>query len=178
MKHIQQHWHIIRPHCETSIVKSKKEKISTLLLIVVLCPHTRTHARTHTHTQPFNGRWSGTTRGGTVPEETITHSHPSWSSDILYQLPPFTTIHCILCVQFTCLTVLFDNLSPGPLLSSSWSWTLYFILHAFLHPAPQRFSTTLSYLLCAQWTQMYNSIIQNYCSYLSTVEWGSYALLM
>ena len=47
----------------------------------------------------------------TVPEEKLTHSHPSWSSDILYQLPPFTTIHSILSVQFTCLTVLFDNLS-------------------------------------------------------------------
>jgi len=35
-------------------------------------------------------------------------------------------IHSILCVQFTCLKVLFDNLSPGPLWSSSWSWTLYF----------------------------------------------------
>ena len=43
-------------------------------------------------------------------------------------------IHSILCVQFTCLTVLSDNLSPGPLWSSSWSWTLYFILHTFLHP--------------------------------------------
>jgi len=49
-----------------------------------------------------------------VPGETLTHSHPSWSSDILYQLSLFTTIHGILCVQFTCLTVLFDNLSPGP----------------------------------------------------------------
>ena len=39
-------------------------------------------------------------------------------------------IHSILFVQFTCLTVLFDDLSRGPL----WSWTLYFILHAFLHP--------------------------------------------
>jgi len=68
-----------------------------------------------------------------VPEETLTHSHPSWLSDILYQLPTFTTIHSILCVQFTCLTVLSDNLSPGPLWSSSWSCTLYFILHAFLH---------------------------------------------
>ena len=55
--------------------------------------------------------------------------HPSWSSDILYQLPPFTAIHSILFVQFTCLTVLFDNFSPGPLWSSSWSWTVYFILH-------------------------------------------------
>ena len=33
---------------------------------------------TTTHTQPFNGRWSGTTR--------FTHSHQSWSSDILYHL--------------------------------------------------------------------------------------------
>jgi len=72
--------------------------------------------------------------GRPVPEETLTHLHPSWSSDILYQLPPFTTIHSILCVQFTCLTVLFNNLSLGLLWSSSWSWTLYFILHAFLHP--------------------------------------------
>ena len=71
-------------------------------------------------------RWVGTRRN--------THSHPSWSSDILYQLPSFTTIHSILCVQFMCLTFLFDNLSPGPLWSSSWSWTLYFIHHAFLHP--------------------------------------------
>jgi len=29
--------------------------------------------------------------------------------------PPSTTIHSILQVQFTCLTVIFHNLSPGPL---------------------------------------------------------------
>ena len=84
----------------------------------------------HTHT---HNRWSETTRVGRYQKE-LTHSHPSWSSDILYQLPPFTMIHSILCVQFTCLTMLYDNLSPGPLWSSSWSWTLYFLLHAFLHP--------------------------------------------
>ena len=43
-------------------------------------------------------------------------------------------IHGILFVQFTSLTVLLDNLSPGPLWSSSWPWTLNFILRAFLHP--------------------------------------------
>jgi len=32
------------------------------------------------------------------------------------------------------LTVLSDNISPGPLWSSSWPWTLNFVLHAFLHP--------------------------------------------
>ena len=72
--------------------------------------------------------------GRPVAEETFTHSHPSWSSDILYQLPPSTAIYSILCLHFTCLTVLYDNLSTGPLWSSPWSWTLYFILHAFLHP--------------------------------------------
>ena len=45
-----------------------------------------------------------------------------------------TTMYSILLVQFTCLTVFFHNLSPGPLWSSSWSGTLYFILHAFLNP--------------------------------------------
>ena len=49
-----------------------------------------------------------------------------------YQLPPSTTIHSILLVQFRCLTVLFHNLSPGPLRSTSRSGTLYFILHTFL----------------------------------------------
>ena len=35
---------------------------------------------------------------------------------MLCQLPPTTTV-----VQFTCLTVLFHNFSPGPIWSSSWS---------------------------------------------------------
>ena len=34
--------------------------------------------------------------GDPVPEETITHSHLSCSSTILYQLPPSTTIHSII----------------------------------------------------------------------------------
>jgi len=71
-------------------------------------------------------------------------SYPSWSSDILYQLPPSTTIHSILCVQFTCLTVRFDNLSSGPLWSSSLSGALYFIFHTtpLLHPFNGLFSRT------------------------------------
>ena len=50
---------------------------------------------THTHTtvqRPFVRDYPGRP----VPEETLTHSHPSWSLDILHQLPPFTTIHIIL----------------------------------------------------------------------------------
>jgi len=93
----------------------------------ILHTHTRTRAHTHTHTHttvlwPFVRDYPGRP----VPEETFTHSHPSWSSDILYQLLPSTTICSILFVQFTCLTVLFQNLSPCSLWSSSWSWTLYF----------------------------------------------------
>jgi len=65
---------------------------------------------THTHTQPFNGLcprlsgWAGTRRN-------ITLSHPSWLSDILYQLSLSTTIHCILLVQFTCFTEYFSTTS-------------------------------------------------------------------
>ena len=78
--------------------------------------------------QPFNGpleisRWAGTRRN------ILTYSHRSWSSNILYQLPPSTKIHSILLVQFMCLAVLFHNRCPGPLWSSTWSGTLYFILH-------------------------------------------------
>ena len=99
---------------------------------------------THTHTQPFNGRWSRTTQVGRYQKK-LAHSHPSWSSDILHQLPPFTTIHSILWVQFTCLTILFDNLFPGPLWSSSWSWTLYFILHHFFTQSLSYFHSTCPY---------------------------------
>ena len=88
----------------------------------------------HTHTQPFHVLWSGTSRVGRYQKKHSPTQTPSWSSDILYHLPPFTMIHNILFIQFTFLTVLFDNLSPGPLWSSSWSWTLYFMHRAFLHP--------------------------------------------
>ena len=54
--------------------------------------------------------------GGPVPEETFTHSQPSWLSNMVYQLAPPTVIHSILLVQFTCLTILFHNLSPSPVL--------------------------------------------------------------
>jgi len=40
-----------------------------------------------------------------LPEETFTHSHLSWSSTILYHLPPSATIHSILPVQFMYLTI-------------------------------------------------------------------------
>jgi len=49
--------------------------------------------------------------------------HPLSASVIYYDL-------CSICG----LTVLFHNLSPGPLWSSSWPGTIYFILHTFLYP--------------------------------------------
>jgi len=79
------------------------------------------HFLQSTHTQPCNGLWSGTTRVGRYqkkhsPTHTLIIGHPLSASSVL---SPF--------IQFTCLTVLFDNLSLGPLWSSSWSWTLYFV---------------------------------------------------
>ena len=66
-----------------------------------------------TPTQPFYGSldsvWDNLREP--VPEETFTHSHRSWSSVIPYLLHPSTTIHGILPVQFTCLTVFFHNFS-------------------------------------------------------------------
>ena len=90
--------------------------------------------REYTHTHNRLMAFVRDNPGRPVPEETLIHSHPTRSSDILYLLPPFTTIHGILFVHFSCLTILSDNLCTGPLWSSSWSWTLNFILHTFLHP--------------------------------------------
>ena len=109
-------------------------------LTVTMYTHARTHARTHTHTHICLTAFVRDNPGRPLPEETLTHSHPTWSSDILYYLPPFTTIHGILFVHFTCLTILSGNLLPGPLWSSSWPWTLNFILHTFLHPIITIFS--------------------------------------
>jgi len=72
--------------------------------------------------------------GEPVPEETFTHSHRYLSSAVLYPFHQSTMIHSILPVQFMCLTVLLHDLSPGPLWSASWSGTLHFILHTFIHP--------------------------------------------
>ena len=76
--------------------------------------------------------------GEPVPEETFTHSHLLWSSIISYLLPASFTIHGILLVQFTCLTVFFHW-------STSWPGILHFILHTFLHPIIVFFSQHMPY---------------------------------
>ena len=63
------------------------------------------------------------------------HSHLSWSSIILYLLPPSIMIHGILTVQFTCLTVFLHNLCPSffglPLgLASSTLYSIHFFTHS------------------------------------------------
>ena len=47
-------------------------------------PSIRTRTCTHAHAHNHLTAIAGT-------RKTLTHSHPCWSSDILYQLPPFTT---------------------------------------------------------------------------------------
>ena len=49
-------------------------------------------AYTHTHTDNRLTPFVRDNPGRPVPEETFTHSHSTWSSVILYHLPPFTTI--------------------------------------------------------------------------------------
>ena len=67
----------------------------------------------NTHTQPFNGLWSRTTRVGRYQKKyPPTHTHPDQRTSLINFI---TTIHSTLCVQFTCLTVLFDNFTRSSL---------------------------------------------------------------
>jgi len=84
----------------------------------------------HIQTQPFNGPLFGTTQVGRYQKKTFTHSQLSWSSNILYLLWSIASS----LFNLRCLRVLFHSLSPGPLWSTSWSGTLYWILHEFRHP--------------------------------------------
>ena len=123
------------------------------------CPPTvDKHTHTHTHTHNRLTAFVRDNPGRPVPQETLTHSHPTGSSDILYHLPPFTAIHGILFVHFfACLTVLSYNLSPGPLWSSSWSWTLNFILRTFFTQSSSSFRSTCPYqrsLFCCKTNAM------------------------
>ena len=80
---------------------------------------------THTHTQlvydSMDFVWDNL--GEPVPEETFTHLHLLRSSIIPYLRHPSTTIHGILPVQSTHLTIFFHNLSPSFLWSNSWPGT-------------------------------------------------------
>jgi len=97
----------------------------------ILVRHCLTTANTHTHTQPFNG-FVRDNLGRPVPDETLTHSHPTWSLDILYHLPPFTTIHGILFVHFTLTQQTDTYLLFGPdkyFISYLYSFEIYLYYH-------------------------------------------------
>ena len=83
-------------------------------------------AKNTTIQQWFYGALSGTTRVSWNQEETFTHSDLSWSSTIIYQFPPSTTIYIIPTVQCA-----FLHHCPSHLWSTSGSGALHFILHTF-----------------------------------------------
>ena len=74
--------------------------------IQAICPTTTTSTSTTTVLRPF----VRDNPGEPVPEETFIHP-PSWSSSNLYQLLASTTIHNIIPIQFTRLTIFLHNLS-------------------------------------------------------------------
>ena len=144
-----------RGHSSTSPSKLRS-LTGNLVFCVLSCTHTHREKKIYSPQSKQNElMWQSareeipTTHNRLIARETFTHSHPSWSSDILYQLSPSTTIHSILLVQFMCLTVVFHKLSPGPLWSSSWSGNLYFMLHAFLHPIVTFFLATRAHTIAA-----------------------------
>jgi len=99
----------------------------------------RPTVNTHTHThQPFNALWSGNARVSRYQKKhSPTHTHPDhWTSFInfLHLLRSIASTLFSLCARQPS-----DNLSPGPLWSSSWSCTLYIIL--LTHCKVQRISS-------------------------------------
>jgi len=71
----------------------------------------QSHTHAHTHKQLFNGLLSRTTRVCCYQKKhSPTHTHPDHQTSFIIFLHP--TIHGILFVQFTSLTVLSDNISP------------------------------------------------------------------
>jgi len=102
-------------------------------------------------------------QGEPVPEETFTHLHLSWSSIILYLLPPSTTIHSIHPVQFTCLTIFLHNFCPSFIWSTFWSVTLHFIL---IQGEKHQNCHVHTYIHTWQWHQLDH--MQLICSTLQT----------
>jgi len=89
----------------------------------------QTHTHTHDH---FMAHWilSGTTLVSRYQKEhSPTHTYRG-TSFIPYLLPPSITIHGILYVQFTCLTMFFPQPLQISVQSTSWPGTLHFITSA------------------------------------------------
>ena len=93
-----------------------------------------------------------------VPEETFTHSHLSWSSAILYQLPPSATVHsiflCSVYVPDSLFAPLLQVLFVLPLhLKPSTSYSIHFFTQSFF------FRNTCPYhcnlFCCSTWNSVF-----------------------
>ena len=87
---------------------------------IITVTHTHTHNRLTTFVRDYPGR--------PEPEKTLTHSHPTWPSDILYHLPPFTASSLfILCAWQSSRTTSVQVLFGLPLgLGPSTSYSIHF----------------------------------------------------
>ena len=103
--------------------------------------HKHMHMHMHTHTtHRFMALWilSGTTRVSRYQKKhSPTHTYRGHQSSLL---PSSTTIHGILLIQSTHLTVFFHNLSPSFLWSTSWpgtstSYSIHYFTNHFLFAA-------------------------------------------
>ena len=116
----------------TSFQRHLKQQISVPLRSKTPAP--LNHLCNYTHTQPFNGLWSRTTRVGRYQKKhSPTHTHPDHQTSFIIFFHLQRSMASSLFI-LRAWQVLSYNLSPGPLWSSSWSWTLNFILHTLLHP--------------------------------------------
>jgi len=99
----------------------------------------RTAKEQNTHTQLFIGLLSETAQVGRYQKKhSPTHTHPDRQTSFINFLHLQRSLSSSLSVYV--FDSLFQQPSPGPLWSSSWSGTLYFILLAFLHPVIVFFS--------------------------------------
>jgi len=132
-KRLLQVHNLFNQHLSADLHKSDSSSTIILQETNINNNNNNTYSNRFTALCPGLPGWAGTRR-------TFTHSHLSWSSTILHQLPPSTIIHSILPVQFMCLTVFSHNISPSPILSTSWSGT-----STFLHPIIVFFCNTCPY---------------------------------
>jgi len=97
-------------------------------------PHTH-----YTHTQPFNGRWSGTTRVGRYQENhSPTHTHPGYQTSFINFLHPLCSVYMLdntLVQPLSRSSLVLDPLLHTPCISSP-SHHLLFAAHAHTNATP------------------------------------------
>ena len=120
--------------CVVGQISSLKNVLDKIIVISLSLNHPWYEQQQQQQQQPFNGCLSGSTRVGRYQKKhSPAHTHPG-------QCTSFITFHHL---QRSTASSLFSlhawqssrtTSFQGPLWSSPWSWTLNFILHAFLHP--------------------------------------------